>query len=95
MMWNFKADITFTDGLGYGKYHTLWQIVGFIYPLVGLVCFIVPICIVSTPEKALTGENGERLELNLEKEEHEDLQKKEEEHLAKLENEASNALTQK
>jgi len=95
MMWNFKADITFKNGLGYGSYHSMWQVVGFIYPLVGLVCFIVPICIVTTPEKALTGPNGERLELDLNKEEHPELQKAEQERLAKLEEEAKAALTQK
>lgn len=95
MMWNFKADITFTNGLGYGAYHSMWQVVGFIYPLIGLVCFIVPICIVTTPEKALTGPNGERIELDLNKEEHPELQKAEQERLAKLEEEAKAALTQK
>lgn len=78
MMWNFKADINLnvlctswsedlvclsTISRGYGKYNDLWQIVGFIYPLVGLLCFFIPICIVTTPEKKLTGANGERLEV--------------------------------
>jgi len=61
---------------GYGKYHDMWQIVGFIYPLVGLICFLVPICIVTTPEEKLSkrdseGKLIERLEVNLEIEEDE------------------------
>jgi len=39
---------------GYGKYNDMWQIVGFIYPLIGLICFLVPICVVTTPEEKLT-----------------------------------------
>lgn len=79
MMWNFKADIdlSLTDaGLyrGYGEYNDLWQIVGFIYPLVGLICFLVPIFIVTTPEEKLSERDAEgklvkRLEVDLDKEE--------------------------
>merc|ERR1712167_330574 len=76
MMWNFKADITLSNGKGYGSYHDMWQIVGFIYPLIGLICFLVPICIVTTPEEALSkrdasGKLVERLEVNLDVEEDE------------------------
>lgn len=93
MMWNFKADITFEDGKGYGAYHSMWQVVGFIYPLIGLICFIVPICIVTTPEKALEGPDGTRLELDLNKEEHQGLAEEDEERLDKLEAEAKANLT--
>jgi len=69
---NDENRITNADGdaitRGYGAYHDLWQLVGFIYPLIGLICFIVPIFVVSTPELALTGKNGERLEVNLHEE---------------------------
>jgi len=72
MMWNFKADIDLDEnGKGYGGYNDLWQVVGFIYPLVGLLCFFIPICIVSTPEAKLTGPNGERLEVQFDEEEDE------------------------
>lgn len=45
MMWNFSKDI-FPDEEGkfYGGYHIFWQGMGFIYPLVGLLCFFVPMC---------------------------------------------------
>jgi hypothetical protein len=61
---------------GYGNYHDMWQIVGFIYPLIGLICFLVPICIVTTPEEALSlrdeeGKLNGRKEVDLEKEEDE------------------------
>lgn len=69
---NDENRITNADGdaitRGYGAYHDLWQLVGFIYPLIGLICFIVPIFVVSTPELALTGKNGKRLEVNLHEE---------------------------
>lgn len=59
---------------GYGKYNDMWQLVGFIYPLIGLICFIVPICVVTTPEESLSqrdasGNLVKRLEVNLEVEE--------------------------
>jgi hypothetical protein len=61
---------------GYGGYHDMWQIVGFIYPLIGLICFVVPIAIVKTPEESLSkrdasGKLVERLEVNLDVEEDE------------------------
>jgi hypothetical protein len=61
---------------GYGGYHDMWQIVGFIYPLIGLICFLVPIFIVKTPEESLSkrdasGKLVERLEVNLDVEEDE------------------------
>jgi len=64
------------DYRGYGGYHNLWQIVGFIYPLVGLVCFFVPICIVTTPEDKLAIRDAQgnitgRKEIDLEYEEDE------------------------
>lgn len=92
MMWNFKADINLQQVMvddvcvknsadecitrGYGAYHDMWQIVGFIYPLIGLICFLVPICIVTTPEESLSkrdasGKLVERLEVNLDVEEDE------------------------
>lgn len=45
MMWNFKADLTFdiTTGRSYGNYHVFWQCMGFVFPAIGLVLFIVPI----------------------------------------------------
>jgi len=45
MMWNFKADLTFdpSTGRSYGNYHVFWQIMGFVFPAIGLVLFIVPI----------------------------------------------------
>lgn len=96
MMWNFKADITLSDGKGYGAYHDMWQVVGFIYPLIGLICFFVPICIVSTPEdylaiKDASGAIVGRKELDLEEEEHPELKAQEEEHKKKL-REAREAL---
>lgn len=53
MMWNFKADIDLVNYRGYGGYNDMWQAVGFIYPLIGLICFFVPICIVTEPESSL------------------------------------------
>lgn len=52
----------------------MWQIVGFIYPLIGLICFLVPICIVTTPEEKLSKRDNEgklvgRHEVDLEIEE--------------------------
>lgn len=45
MMWNFKGDLTLDEltGRGYGNYHAFWQIMGFVYPAIGLILFIVPI----------------------------------------------------
>lgn len=52
MMWNFKADLDFdAKGLSYGSYAEAWQGIGFIYPLIGLIVFILPICLVTTPEE--------------------------------------------
>jgi len=52
MMWNFKADLDFDEfGRSYGSYHPAWQVIGFIYPLIGLIVFIVPIFVVTTPEE--------------------------------------------
>jgi len=34
----------------YGGYHWFWQFMGAIYPLGGLMCFIVPLFICTTPE---------------------------------------------
>jgi len=51
MMWNFKADITMDkDGRGYGSYHIFWQFMGFVFPFIGLLCFFIPMCLVSTKE---------------------------------------------
>lgn len=52
MMWNFKADITMDEvtGRGYGNYHVFWQIMGFVYPFIGLLCFFVPVCLVTKRE---------------------------------------------
>jgi hypothetical protein len=52
----------------------MWQIVGFIYPLIGLICFLIPICIVTTPEEKLSkrdadGKLIERIEVDLDVEE--------------------------
>lgn len=74
MMWNFKIDIDLVDYRGYGGYHDMWQVVGFIYPLIGLLCFLIPICIVTTPEDklAIKDENDQvigRKEVNLDYEE--------------------------
>lgn len=69
MMWNFKADIDLDEYKGYGDYHNLWQIVGFIYPLIGLLCFFIPICIVTEPEEKLKLADGGRKEIDLDTEE--------------------------
>jgi len=73
MMWNFKADINLDEYKGYGGYHNLWQIVGFIYPLIGLLCFFIPICIVTEPEDKLKimtdGKCTGRIEIDLDEEE--------------------------
>lgn len=80
MMWNFKSDIDLKltkDGVyrGYGKYNDMWQVVGFIYPLIGLLCFVIPVCIVTTPEQDLhnvrdqNGKLWERKEIELDIEE--------------------------
>lgn len=54
MMWNFKIDITFNeDGRGYGDYHAFWQIMGFVYPFIGLLCFFIPVCLTPEPEKRI------------------------------------------
>jgi len=88
MMWNFKADIDLdANGKGYGGYNDLWQVVGFIYPLVGLLCFFIPICIVSKPEAALTGPNGERLEVQFDEEEDEAHREEQARIIAKLKEE--------
>jgi len=74
MMWNFAADISVhPEGYinpitkedqggkikGYGGYHVFWQIMGFVFPFIGLLCFFIPICIVTTKEKGfdVTAEN--------------------------------------
>jgi hypothetical protein len=89
MMWNFKADITLSGGYGYGGYNDMWQAVGFIYPLIGLICFFVPICIVTTPEDYLAEKDADgniigRKELDLEHEEHKVLREQEEEYKKNL-----------
>lgn len=45
MMWNFKGDITMDPVTlrSYGNYHPFWQVMGFVYPFVGLLLFIVPV----------------------------------------------------
>ena len=30
------------NGNGYGDYHIFWQIMGFLYPIGGLICFFIP-----------------------------------------------------
>jgi hypothetical protein len=54
MMWNFSADIA-TDKagkiIGYGKYHPFWQVMGFIFPFIGLLCFFIPMFMNCAPEK--------------------------------------------
>jgi hypothetical protein len=70
MMWNFKADMTMdVNGKGYGGYHVFWQIMGFVYPFIGLLCFFIPICIVTTKE-----EGFDTSKEAFEKEEHPDHQ---------------------
>jgi hypothetical protein len=51
MMWNFKLDITPNPktGMYYESYHIFWQLMGFVYPFIGLLCFFIPIC--CTPER--------------------------------------------
>jgi len=45
MMWNFAQDISpNADGNFYGGYHIFWQCMGFVYPLIGLCCFFIPMC---------------------------------------------------
>lgn len=89
MMWNFKADIDLKNDRGYGGYHDVWQVVGFIYPLIGLLCFFIPICFVTTPEAALQKKNEkgemERIELKLDNEEHPKLKECEELYVKALE----------
>jgi len=69
MMWNFQADITMDEhGRSYGSYHVFWQLMGFVYPLIGLLCFIIPICLCDKPEK------GQPDRITFDKEEHPDLQ---------------------
>lgn len=84
MMWNFKADVNLVDGRGYGDYHDLWQGVGFIYPLIGLLCFLIPICLVTTPEKDLIGADGKRMEVDLDVEEDKQHQEEEAAYVAGL-----------
>lgn len=45
MMWNFSQDITpNAEGKFYNGYHLFWQLAGFVYPIIGLFCFFVPVC---------------------------------------------------
>jgi len=44
MMWGLKSDITLdAKGKGYGGYHYCWQLLGFLIPLIGLLCFLIPL----------------------------------------------------
>lgn len=58
MMWNFRLDLQAkqvgqTDVYRYyGGYHPFWQLMGFIYPLIGLLCFFIPVC---CPPDVVTG----------------------------------------
>jgi len=54
MMWNFSADIKTDDKgsiIGYGGYHPFWQIMGFVFPFIGLLCFFIPMCMNIEKEK--------------------------------------------
>ena len=64
MMWNFKADLTFdtTTGRSYGNYHVFWQCMGFVFPAIGLVLFIVPIFWFWGEKQEDTNFNGEEHE---------------------------------
>jgi len=46
MMWNLKLDLSpdKVSGTFYGNYNIFWQIMGFIYPFIGLLCFFLPVC---------------------------------------------------
>lgn len=50
MMWNFAGDVASIkeNGRGYSGYNVFWQLMGFLYPLIGLCCFFIPMC--SPPE---------------------------------------------
>jgi len=41
LVWSFKTDI----GEAYGGYHIFWQIMGFLYPIGGILAFLLPICL--------------------------------------------------
>jgi len=44
MMWGLKSDTTLdAKGNGYGGYHLFWQLMGFVIPLIGLLCFLIPL----------------------------------------------------
>jgi hypothetical protein len=76
MMWNFKADISANeDGIvGYEQYHVFWQIMGFVFPAIGLACFFIPMCICgeSTADADLVKAMND--EIWWEQEEHPELQ---------------------
>lgn len=44
MLWNFRDDLTMKGGKFYGGYHGFWQMAGFVYPIIGLICFFFPVC---------------------------------------------------
>jgi hypothetical protein len=52
-----------------------------------IICFFIPICIVSTPEAKLTGPNGERLEVQFDEEEDEAHREEQAKIIAKLKEE--------
>ena len=52
LMLTLQADVTGSaaNGNGYGDFHIFWQVMGFIYPVGGLLCFFIPIFFNITPE---------------------------------------------
>lgn len=59
MWWRVQGDIA--DG-GYSGFHALCQVMGLVYPGVGLLCMFIPACICTMPTK-------EDLAINFDKEE--------------------------
>lgn len=51
LMLSLNADLTLDkNGNGYGGYHIFWQVMGFMFPIIGLICFIVPLFLCTTQE---------------------------------------------
>lgn len=54
VMLSLRADLATNDDgevIGYGGYHIFWQWMGFVYPIGGLLCFIIPAILCTTKEE--------------------------------------------
>jgi len=67
-MWGLKADITLdAKGNGYGGYHIFWQLMGFLIPFIGLLCFLIPLFCCSVREEYQKGIDSDSEEIKKKK----------------------------